>query len=82
VRAFIEAGFAEVRLTYAYAYTEAQRPEMRPVEWYLERSPYAAIARGLFGDAAAEELLARLAGRQVTLPQRGKSAEAYLVARR
>jgi ubiquinone/menaquinone biosynthesis C-methylase UbiE len=81
VRAFVDAGFAEVRLTYEYTYTEAQRVQTKPVEWYLERSGYAEIAHSLVGDAA-DGLLACLAGRQVTLPQRGQSAEAYLVARR
>ncbi|MBI3974329.1 MAG: methyltransferase domain-containing protein [Chloroflexi bacterium] len=79
VRAFIAAGFSEVKLTYEYVYTEAQRVETKPVEWYLQRAGYAEIARSLIGDDA-EALLARFAGMEVTLPQRGKSAEAYLVA--
>ena len=84
VRAFRGAGFAEVQLTYEYRATAAQqveRVETKPAAWYLERSPHGEIARDLLGDAA-DDVLARLTGMEVTLPPRGQRAEAYVLARR
>lgn len=80
VGAFVAAGFAGVRLTYEYAWTEAERPRPRAVMWYLDRG-YADLARARLGAAAAAHL-AGFAGREVTLPLRGRSAEAYVVAHR
>jgi ubiquinone/menaquinone biosynthesis C-methylase UbiE len=78
--AFIAAGFTDVRLAYAYRWTEEERPRPRAVTWYLERG-YGALARARLGDDA-DAHLARFAGRQVTLPLRGRSTEAYIVAYR
>jgi ubiquinone/menaquinone biosynthesis C-methylase UbiE len=78
--AFIAAGFADVRLDYTYRWIEAERPRPRAVTWYIERG-YAELARARLGDAA-EAHLAHFAGREVTLPLRGRSAAAYLVAYR
>lgn len=80
VGAFVAAGFAEVRLAYEYRWTEAERPRPRDVTWYLDRG-YGPLARARLGDAA-EAHLARFAGQEVTLPFRGRAAEAYLVAHR
>jgi arsenite methyltransferase len=79
VSAFIAAGYSEVRLTYEYRYTHAERTEPKPAAWYLERSPYAEIARALLGERA-ELLLTRVSDMTVTLPQRGRSAAAHLLA--
>jgi demethylmenaquinone methyltransferase/2-methoxy-6-polyprenyl-1,4-benzoquinol methylase len=80
-RAFVDAGFAEVRLTYEYLQSAAQQSDTKLGAWYLERSPYGDIARYLLGPGA-DDLLARLAGMEVKLPPRGRRAEAYLLARR
>ncbi|HEX2184563.1 MAG TPA: methyltransferase domain-containing protein, partial [Chloroflexota bacterium] len=78
VRAFCEAGFARVQLTYEYGWTEAQRPRPTPVEELLVHA-YGELARERLG-AAAEEHLAWFAGLRVTLPPRGALARAYVVA--